>query len=63
MTFTVVENVRGFFGSRPPLVVFMIFLGSVAVGLITFAYIVKVKDMPDSDVSEVGQVLVHRNVV
>ena len=53
MAFTIVENVRGFFISRPPLVVFMICLGSFAVALITFAYIVKVKDMPNPDVTEV----------
>lgn len=49
---TLVENVRGFFLSRPPLVVFMICLGSFAVALITFAYIIKVKDMPNPDVTE-----------
>ena len=53
MAFTIVENVRGFFISRPPLVVFMICLGSFAIALITFAYIVKVKDMPNPDVTEV----------
>ncbi|KAK7088185.1 transmembrane protein 248-like isoform X2 [Littorina saxatilis] len=52
MTLPIVENVRGFFVSRPPLVVFMICLGSFAVALITFAYIVKVKDMPNPDVTE-----------
>ena len=55
MAYTIVENVRGFFISRPPLVVFMICLGSFAIALITFAYIVKVKDMPNPDITEVGQ--------
>ncbi|CAL1534678.1 unnamed protein product [Lymnaea stagnalis] len=52
MTFIIVENLRGFFNSRPPLVVFMICLASFAIALITFAYIVKTKDMPNPDISE-----------
>ncbi|KAL5016014.1 hypothetical protein ScPMuIL_005603 [Solemya velum] len=44
MAFTVVENLRGFASSRPPLVVFMICLGAFAVVLLTMAYIVNVKD-------------------
>ncbi|KAL8577459.1 hypothetical protein ACOMHN_021911 [Nucella lapillus] len=52
MTFTPVENVRGFFVSRPPLVVFMVCLASFAVALITFAYVVKVRDMPNPDINE-----------
>ncbi|XP_005091558.1 transmembrane protein 248 [Aplysia californica] len=51
MAFTIVENLRGFFNSRPPLVVFMLCLASFAIALITFAYIVKAKDIPDPDVS------------
>ncbi|KAL8583027.1 hypothetical protein ACOMHN_051191 [Nucella lapillus] len=50
MTISVIENVRGYLGSRPPLVVFMIFLGSMAVGLITFAYFVS--DMPKAAVDQ-----------
>ncbi|BFZ05386.1 hypothetical protein BsWGS_08425 [Bradybaena similaris] len=52
MTLIIVENLRGFFNSRPPLVVFMICLASFAVALITFAYIVKTKDLPNPDVTE-----------
>ncbi|XP_076453435.1 transmembrane protein 248-like isoform X3 [Babylonia areolata] len=50
MTITIIENVRGYFGSRPPLVMCMIFLGSMAVGLITFAYFVS--DMPKTIVDQ-----------
>lgn len=53
MVMIIVENLRGFFVSRPPLVIFMICLGSFAVALITFAYIIKIKDMPNPDVTEV----------
>lgn len=53
MAFAIVENIRGFFTSRPPLVVFMICLGAFAIVLITFAYVIKVKDMPNPDVTEV----------
>ncbi|XP_059174267.1 transmembrane protein 248-like isoform X3 [Physella acuta] len=52
MAFIIVENLRGFFNSRPPLVVFMICLASFAIALITFAYIVKTKEMANPDVSE-----------
>jgi hypothetical protein len=52
MTFVIVENLRGFFNSRPPLVVFMICLASFAIALITFAYIVKTRDLPNPDVTE-----------
>lgn len=52
MGFPLAENVRGFFVSRPPLVVFMVCLGSFAVALITFAYIIKIKDMPNPDITE-----------
>ncbi|KAK7475036.1 hypothetical protein BaRGS_00033717 [Batillaria attramentaria] len=52
MAFALAENVRGFFLSRPPLVVFMICLGSFAVVLITFAYIIKVKDIKNPDITE-----------
>ncbi|XP_025090193.1 transmembrane protein 248-like [Pomacea canaliculata] len=52
MVMIIVENLRGFFVSRPPLVIFMICLGSFAVALITFAYIIKIKDMPNPDVTE-----------
>ncbi|CAG5128426.1 unnamed protein product [Candidula unifasciata] len=52
MTFIIVENLRGFFNSRPPLVVFMICLASFAIALITFAYIVKTRDLPNPDVTE-----------
>ncbi|XP_060075610.1 transmembrane protein 248-like [Ylistrum balloti] len=40
----VVENVKGFLSSKPPLVIFMICLGGFAVVLLTLAYIVKVND-------------------
>ncbi|KAK6190961.1 hypothetical protein SNE40_002717 [Patella caerulea] len=52
MAITMVENLRGFSQSRPPIVVFMICLGAFAVALITFAYIVKVKDFPNPDMAE-----------
>lgn len=52
MALIIVENVRGFFTSRPPLVLFMICLASFAIALITFAYVVRIKDMPNPDVSE-----------
>lgn len=52
MTFSGIENLRGFFTTRPPLVVFMICLASFAVTLITFAYIVKTQNLPDPDVKE-----------
>lgn len=38
--------------TRPPLVVFMICLASFAIALITFAYIVKVRDMANPDITE-----------
>lgn len=53
MAFIIVENLRGFFNSRPPLVVFMICLASFAIALITFAYIVKTKEMANPDITEV----------
>jgi len=52
MTFTILENLRGFFNSRPPLVVFMICLGSFAISLILFAHLVKSREIPDPDVNE-----------
>ncbi|ESP04130.1 hypothetical protein LOTGIDRAFT_237545 [Lottia gigantea] len=52
MTFVVIENLKGFSQSRPPIVVFMVCLGAFAVALITFAYIVKVRDMPNPDMTE-----------
>lgn len=61
MTFVIVENLRTFFNSRPPLVVFMICLASFAVALITFAYIVKTKDLPNPDVTEV-RFATHKNI-
>ena len=54
MTFTILENLRGFFNSRPPLVVFMICLGSFAISLILFAHLVKSREIPDPDVNEVS---------
>ena len=54
MTIVIVENLRGFFNSRPPLVLFMICLASFAIALITFAYVVRIKDMPNPDVKEVS---------
>jgi phosphotransferase system glucose/maltose/N-acetylglucosamine-specific IIC component len=53
MAFMIVDNLRGFFVSRPPLVVFMICLASFAIALITFAYVIKVKDIPNPDITEV----------
>ena len=50
------ENFCGFFSNRPPIVVFMICLASFAVSLMTFAYIVKSRELPDPDVSEVNDV-------
>lgn len=44
MTPPLVENVKGFVYSKPPLVIFMICLGGCAVVLLTLAYIVKVND-------------------
>ncbi|GFS01373.1 transmembrane protein 248 [Elysia marginata] len=52
MALIIVENLRGFFNSRPPLVLFMVCLASFAIALITFAYLVRIKDMPNPDVSE-----------
>ncbi|GFO37695.1 transmembrane protein 248 [Plakobranchus ocellatus] len=52
MPFIVAENLRGFFNSRPPLVVFMICLASFAIALITFAYLVRIRDLPNPDVTE-----------
>uniref|UniRef100_A0A0B6ZUT5 TMEM248/TMEM219 domain-containing protein n=1 Tax=Arion vulgaris TaxID=1028688 RepID=A0A0B6ZUT5_9EUPU len=52
MAFVIVENLRGFFIGRPPLVVFMVCLASFAIALITFAYIVKTKDLRNPDVTE-----------
>ena len=53
MAIAILDNLRGFATSRPPLVIFMICLASFAVVLITFAYIVKINDLPRSDISEV----------
>ncbi|XP_076472938.1 transmembrane protein 248-like [Babylonia areolata] len=52
MTFTLVENLRGFFVSRPPLVVFMICLASFAIALLSFAYIVKEREIRNPDITE-----------
>ncbi|RUS72847.1 hypothetical protein EGW08_019384, partial [Elysia chlorotica] len=52
MALIIVENLRGFFNNRPPLVLFMICLASFAIALITFAYLVRIKDMPNPDVPE-----------
>lgn len=52
MAFAIVDDVRGYFMSRPPLVLFMICLASFAIALITFAYVIKVKDMPNPDITE-----------
>ncbi|KAK3787042.1 hypothetical protein RRG08_037320 [Elysia crispata] len=52
MALIIVENLRGFFNSRPPLVLFMICLASFAIALITFAYLVRIRDLPNPDVSE-----------
>ncbi|XP_021349901.1 transmembrane protein 248-like [Mizuhopecten yessoensis] len=40
----VIENLKGFLSTKPPLVIFMICLGGCAVVLLTLAYIVKVND-------------------
>ncbi|XP_071093836.1 transmembrane protein 248-like [Haliotis cracherodii] len=52
MAYTVCENLRGFAYSRPPLVIFMICLATFAIALVTFAYVVKMRDMPNPDIPE-----------
>ena len=54
MVFTICENARGFFTSRPSLVIFMICLGFITIALVTFSYIVKVQEMSNLDDKEVG---------
>lgn len=43
------ENVKGFWSSKPPLVLFMLCLGIFAVVLLTLGYIVKVNDLKNPD--------------
>ncbi|XP_041348979.1 transmembrane protein 248-like [Gigantopelta aegis] len=52
MAFTILDNLKGFVTSRPPLIIFMICLASFAVVLVMFAYIVQVNDIPKNDISE-----------
>lgn len=54
MGLTPYENLKGFVSTRPPLVVFMICLGSFAVILLTLAYYVKVQELRNPDVSQVS---------
>ena len=43
------ENLKNFWSSKPPLVLFMLCLGIFAVVLLTLGYIVKVNDIKNPD--------------
>ncbi|CAI9715482.1 Hypothetical predicted protein [Octopus vulgaris] len=52
MAFPIYENLRGFATSRPPIIIFMICLGSFAVVLLTLAYYIKVREITNPDITE-----------
>ncbi|XP_064612635.1 transmembrane protein 248-like isoform X2 [Liolophura sinensis] len=52
MAIGMVDNLKGFAHSRPPLVIFMLCLGGFAVVLVTLAYYVKVKELTNPDITE-----------
>ena len=45
----ILENLKGFWASKPPLVLFMLSLGIFAVVLLTLGYIVKVNNIKNPD--------------
>ncbi|XP_048757115.2 transmembrane protein 248-like isoform X2 [Ostrea edulis] len=46
------ENLKSFVKNKPPMVLFVISLGAFAVVLLTLAYIVKVKELPNPDLTK-----------
>ena len=49
------ENLKGFAASKPPVVVFMVCLGSFAVVLLSLAYYVKLSELENPDISQVSE--------
>lgn len=47
------ENLKSFFKNKPPMVLFVISLGAFALVLLTLAYIIKVKELPNPDLTKV----------
>lgn len=48
------ENLKSFANNKPPMVLFVISLGTFAVVLLTLAYIVRVKELPNPDLTKVN---------
>ncbi|XP_062600240.1 transmembrane protein 248-like isoform X2 [Saccostrea cucullata] len=46
------ENLKSFAKNKPPMVLFVVSLGTFAVVLLTLAYIVKVKELPNPDLTK-----------
>lgn len=47
------ENLKSFFKNKPPMVLFVISLGAFALVLLTLAYIIKVQELPNPDLTKV----------
>lgn len=47
------ENLKSFFRNKPPMVLFVISLGTFALVLLTLAYIIKVQELPNPDLTKV----------
>lgn len=54
MAFGPLENFRNFLSSRPPLVLFVVCIGMIAIAFISYAYYIKYNDVYNPDVQEVG---------
>lgn len=46
------ENLKSFFKNKPPMVLFVISLGAFALVLLTLAYIIKVQELPNPDLTK-----------
>ena len=57
----ILENLKSFWGSKPPLVLFMLCLGIFAVVLLTLGYIVKVNDLKNPDAVSFMSLSYHFN--
>lgn len=51
------ENLKSFFKNKPPMVLFVISLGAFALVLLTLAYIIKVQELPNPDLTKVPNCL------
>lgn len=52
MAFGPLENFRNFLSSRPPLVLFVVCIGMIAIAFISYAYYIKYNDVYNPDVQE-----------